>query len=105
MNNTLKQLKEKGGEDICHILFRCDYVNLDNEEEREKLRAYVKPLLKYINQQTTLAFEAGKAEERSNIINEITTEVENYGYTIGITNIIKKYNLEDTLKTKLTAKE
>lgn len=115
--DTLKQLQEKGGGEldkefgyIYNYEVKDEYCAKDFDYEKLKI---------FINQQTTLAFEAGKAEAIAMVLKEIegmivhrpeelvelnkdlpnTIQEQSYLEAVGYCDAL------DTLKTKLQAKE
>lgn len=48
--NKQEECEEGIRENIARIIFRCGYVSLENDAEREKLRNYIEPLFNFIKQ-------------------------------------------------------
>lgn len=95
--NTLKQLQEKGEEEF-NKWFEQEII-LDQE-----VRTVLQGIKSFLNQQTTLAYNAGKADILDTVLKEIETNYRTDGLKDSQFASIWNQAL-DTLKNKLLNKE
>lgn len=95
--NTLKQLQEKGEEEF-NKWFEQEII-LDQE-----VRTVLQGIKSFLNQQTTLAYNAGKADMLDTVLKEIETNYRTDGLKDSQFASIWNQAL-DTLKNKLLNKE
>lgn len=101
MNNTLKQLQEKGEEEFRNkffVLYDSDMSGMGTDQ--------VDNVLDFLHQQTTLAFEAGKAEALAMVLKEKQEMKDTHICRFNDSPQICNCYLEalDNIETKLTAK-